>query len=195
MAVSMGYPMLLHNPGRAGEDIDDLRLRLKRTQLAQMKKTLVLAFYESVASEYDLSKPEKIPYKQFKISKTGKTLYWNPEEGKLLTMMKQKGGGFLALSTLENNYRKTYGQGGADAIKNSMEVEYRSKMPKLSPEAQEDLKQAKANLPKGSEEITPAVADQALASAQNILSVLTSEGALSSGLAREDEFGGICEGA
>ena len=49
-------------------------------------------------------------------------------------------------------------------------------MPKLSPEAQEDLKQAKANLPKGSEEITPAVADQALASAQNILSVLTSEG-------------------
>ena len=91
-------------------------------------------------------------------------------------MMKQKGGGFLALSTLENNYRKTYGQGGADAIKNSMEVEYRSKMPKLSPEAQEDLKQAKANLPKGSEEIIPAVADQALASAQNILSVLTSEG-------------------
>ncbi|KAK3696432.1 hypothetical protein RRG08_021447 [Elysia crispata] len=89
MAVSMGYPILPHNPRRAGEDIDDL-------------------------------------------SKTGKTLYWNPEEGKLLTMMKQKGR-FLALSTLENNYRKTYGQGGADAIKNSMEVEYRSKMPKLSP--------------------------------------------------------------
>ena len=166
----------LHNPGKAGEDIDDLRLRLKRTQLAQMKKNLVIAFYESVASEYGLPMPEKIPYKQFKISKTGKTLYWNPEEGKLLTMMKQKGGGFLALSTLENKYRKTYGQGGADAIKNSMEVEYRSKMPKLSPEAQENLKQARANLPKGSEEITPAVADQAIASVQNILAVLTSEG-------------------
>ncbi|KAK3764670.1 hypothetical protein RRG08_019872 [Elysia crispata] len=152
----------LHNPGKAGEDIDDLRLRLKRTQLTQMKKNLVISFYRSVKIEYDLNTPEKIPYKQFKISKTGKTLYWNPEKGKLLTMMKQKGGGFLALSTLENNYRKTYGQGGADAIKDSMEVEYRTRMPKLSPEGQERIRK---------------------------------EIALSSGLALEDEFGGICEGA
>ena len=165
----------LHNPGKAGEDIDDLRLRLKRTQLAQMKKNLVIAFYESVAIEYGLPIPEK-PYKQFKISKTGKTLYWNPEEGKLLTMMKQKGGGFLALSTLEGKYREKYGKGGAEAIKNSMEVGYISKMPKLSPDAQEKIKQARAKLPEGSEEITPAVADQAIASVQNILAVLTSEG-------------------
>ena len=108
--------------------------------------------------------------------KTGKTLYWSPEEGKWLNMMKQKGGGFLALSTLESKYRKTYGQSGADAIKNSMEVEYRSRMPKLSPEAQEGIRKEMDNLPKGSEEITPAVADQAIASAQNILAVLTSEG-------------------
>ncbi|KAK3731277.1 hypothetical protein RRG08_025819 [Elysia crispata] len=103
----------LHNPGRAGADIDDLRLRLERTQLAQMKKNLVMSFYRSVKIEYNLNRPEKIPYKQFKISKTGKTLYWSPEEEKWLNMMKKKGGGFLALSTLESKY----GQGGADAIK------------------------------------------------------------------------------
>ena len=141
-----------------------------------MKKNLVISFYRSVAIEYGLPIPEKIPYKQFKISKTGKTLYWNLEEGKLLTMMKQKGGGFLALSTLENNYRKTYGRGGADAIKNSMEVEYRSRMPKLSPEGQERIRKEMDKVQVGSGEITPAVADQAIVSVQNILAVLTSEG-------------------
>ncbi|KAK3738898.1 hypothetical protein RRG08_006466 [Elysia crispata] len=139
----------LHNPGRAGEDIDDLRVRLKRTQLAQMKKNLVISFYNSIAIEYGLRIPEKIPYKQFKISKTGKTLYWSPEEGKWLNMMKQKGGGFLALSTLESRYRKAYNKSGADAIKNSMEVGYRSRMPKLSPEAQEGIRKEMDNLPKG----------------------------------------------
>ena len=161
----------LHNPGKAGEDIDALRLRLKRTQLAQMKQNLVIAFYESVASEYGLPISEKLAYKQFKISKTGKTLYWNPEEGKLINMMKQKGG-FLALSSLEKNY----GRGGANAISESMGVEYKSKMPKLRAEAQEEIKQERAKLPKRGEEITPAVADQAIASAQKILDVFVREG-------------------
>ena len=123
-----------------------------------------------------MSIPEQIPYKQFKISKTGKTLYWSPERDKLLSMMKERGDGFLALSTLEENYRTRYGKGAAKAIRGSMGVKYRSKMPKLSPEAQEKIRQAISNLPEGNVKITPAVVDSSIESAQKIIAVLTSEG-------------------
>ncbi|KAK3792886.1 hypothetical protein RRG08_053010 [Elysia crispata] len=138
----------LHNPSAiAGDNISNLRERLKKSELAEMKKNLVIKFYNSVESDYGLAIPKKIPYKQFKISRTGKTLYWNPEKGKLLSLMnKKKFGSFLSLGTLVSNY----GKNGTRAIQESMELkDYDSKTKKLSPKAQENLEQASANLPEG----------------------------------------------
>ena len=102
---------------RPGDNIMNLRDELADSEAAAKKIALVNEFYQSMAENYEgLTLPEKIPYDQFKISRDGKTLYWTPEEGKEISIISSRGGGFLALSTLASKY----GNGGTEAIRKSM---------------------------------------------------------------------------
>ena len=126
---------------------------------------------------YGLPIPKNVPYDRFKFDERSKNLYWTPKEGVELSVKNSRGvGDFLSLRTIAKNY----GYGGHQAINKFMNLEnYTSqtrKIVKLSPEAEENVEQAIDNLPEGSVEITPAVADQAVASAQNILAVFLREG-------------------
>ncbi|KAK3794880.1 hypothetical protein RRG08_001028 [Elysia crispata] len=112
-----------------GDNIQNLQDGLRAAELAAAKTNLVKEFYQSIKTDYEgLPLPKKIPYDQFGVSGDGKTLYWTPEEGKVISMRKRRGGaGFLALGTLAQKY----GDGGTDAIRTSMGLEsYTSKREK-----------------------------------------------------------------
>ncbi|KAK3750663.1 hypothetical protein RRG08_023029 [Elysia crispata] len=166
----------LHNPStEPGGNIGNLRDKLaadaaeakakaaeaeaKAKAAAEAAKiALVNEFYQSNAKDYGFPLPEKIPYDQFDVGEDGKTVYWNPEEGKVIPLRSKKGGGFLALSTLASNY----GKDGIDAIRTSMGLkDYNSKTRKLSPKVQENIQHARDILPAGNVDITPVVAEQA----------------------------------
>ncbi|KAK3718253.1 hypothetical protein RRG08_023024 [Elysia crispata] len=117
------------------------------------KQIKVDGFFEWVNETYGLPIPQNIPYDRFKFDNESEILYWTPEEGKEISLMNSKStGDFLLLSTIANKY----GRGGHNAIKTLMKLpDYTSKTRQLSPEAQEQIRQAKANLPEGSGEITP----------------------------------------
>ncbi|KAK3700998.1 hypothetical protein RRG08_063252 [Elysia crispata] len=155
----------LHNPSAiAGDNISNLRERLNHIKLAAVKKNLVKNCYKSIYNDYRLPLPKKIPYKEFKISKTGKTLFWTPENEKFISLINKKVGGFLALSTLTSRY----GKGGITAIKNSLGLkDYTSKTRKvgeLSDNTQKQVQHARDTLPPENVEITPVVIDQAFKS-------------------------------
>ena len=168
----------MDEPGMiAGDNIENLRDILNYGPLEEAKIRVVDEFFNSIKEEYFELKqfPEKFPYDQFTVVEERgiRNVYWTPEQGGKISIINRKGGGFLALSTLASKY----GHGGTNAIRESMGLkDYNHKTKRLSPEARENLKQARANLPEGSEEITPAVADRSIKSAQKIIAVLTSEG-------------------
>ena len=166
----MGEPGMI-----AGDNIENLRNILNNGTIEDARKLVVDEFFNSIKKEYGLKLPQKIPYDQFTVVEERgiRNVYWTPAERVTISIINKNSGGFLAIGTLASNY----GYGGTHAIRVSLGLEeYTSKTRKLSPEAQEQIRQAKANFPEGSEEITPAVAGRSIASAQKIIAVLTSEG-------------------
>ncbi|KAK3774855.1 hypothetical protein RRG08_008404 [Elysia crispata] len=138
-----------------------------KAKLEAAKIALVNEFYQSIAKEYkSLNLPEKIPYDQFYVSENGKTVYWTPEEGKVIPLRKQRGGGFSSLRSLAGDY----GKNGTDVIRTSMGLEnYKwntRKTGELSPNGKEKIEQANNELPAKNEEITPDAAGQAIKSAE-----------------------------
>ena len=101
---------------RPGDNIMNLRDEITAADRAAAKTARVNEYYQSIAKNYGLPLPEKIPYDQFEVGRDVKTLYWTPEEGKVISVINTKGGGFLALSTLASKY----GNGGTEAIRKSM---------------------------------------------------------------------------
>ena len=119
--------------------------------------------------------PQELPYDKFIVveEKGIRNVYWTPGEGVKISIINKSGGGFLSLATLATKY----GYGGTQAIRDSFGFkDYTSKTRQLSLESQEKMKQEIENGPGVNEEITPAVADRSIASAQKIIAVLTSEG-------------------
>ena len=110
---------------RPGDNIVNLRDEIIAADFAAAKTALVNEYYQSIAEDYKgLPLPEKIPCDQFEVGRDGKTLYWTPEEGKVIPLRNNRGGGFLALSTLASKY----GNGGTDALRTSMGLkDYNSK--------------------------------------------------------------------
>ena len=159
----------------AGDNIGNLRNELNSGTLEDAKIRVGKELFNSIQIHYDLELPENIPYDQFTVEEERgiRTVYWTPKEEVKISIINKKGGGFIALATLAGRY----GDGGTNAIRESLGLkDYTSKTRQLSPEAQEQIRQAKANFPEVSEEITPAVADRSIKSAQKIIAVLTSEG-------------------
>ena len=119
--------------------------------------------------------PEKIPYDQFEVGRDGKTLYWTPEEGKVIPLRNNRGGGFLTLGTLASKY----GNGGTDAIRTSMGLkDYNSKTRKtgkLSPKGEKNVQHAYDILPDEDVDITPVVADHTIASVEIATKALDEE--------------------
>ena len=147
---------------RPGDNIMNLRDEITAADRAAAKTARVNEYYQSIAKNYGLPLPEKIPYDQFEVGRDVKTLYWTPEEGKVISVINTKGGGFLALSTLASKY----GNGGTEAIRESMGLkDYNSKTRKtgkLSPKC-EDV------------DITPVVADHTIASVEIATEALDEE--------------------
>ncbi|KAK3758960.1 hypothetical protein RRG08_024284 [Elysia crispata] len=145
---------------RPGDNIMNLRDEITAADRAAAKTALVNEYYQSIAEDYKgLPLPEKIPYDQFEVGRDGKTLYWTPEEGKVISVINTRGGGFLALSTLASKY----GNGGTEAIRESMGLKkYDSKTRKtgkLSPKCEEAVQHAYDITPDEDVDITPVVAD------------------------------------
>ncbi|KAK3744615.1 hypothetical protein RRG08_062265 [Elysia crispata] len=170
-------PPLITPSTELGGNIGNLRDELIAAERAAAKTTLVNEYYQSIAKDYKgLSLPEKIPYDQFEVDKYGKTLYWTPEEGKVISMISSRGGGFLALSTLASKY----GNGATDAIRKSMGLkEYVSKTTrktgKLSPQCEEAVQHAYDITPTENENITPVVVGHAIASIEIATKALDEE--------------------
>ena len=93
----------------------------------------------------------------------------------MIPLRNSRGGGFLALGTLASKY----GNGGTDAIRTSMGLkEYTSttrKTGKLSPRCEEAVQHAYDILPTEDEDITPVVADHAIASLEIATKALSEE--------------------
>ena len=144
-----------------------------RDEITASKIALVNGYYQSIAEDYGLPLPEKIPYDQFQVGRDSKTFYWIPKKGELIPLRSKKGGGFLALSTLASRY----GNGGTEAIRESMGLEkYTSNMRrKLSSKCEEAVQHASDILPDEDVDITPVVADHALASAEIATKALDEE--------------------
>ena len=163
---------------KPGGNIGNLRDEIAAAELAAAKTNLVNEYYQSIAEDYKgLPLPEKIPYDQFGVSGDGKTLYWTPEEGKVIPLRNSRGGGFLALGTLAQKY----GNGGTDAIRTSMGLEtYTSKTRKtgnLSPRCKKAVQRAYDIIPAEDENITPVVADHAIARLEIATKALDEESA------------------
>ena len=129
-----------------------------------------------IAEDYEgLPLPKKIPYDQFEVGEDGKTLYWTPKEGKVISLRNNRGGGFLALSTLVSKY----GDGGTNAIRTSMGLEnYNAKTRKtgeLSPKVEKNVRHARDILPAENVDITTVVVDHAIASAEIATKALDEE--------------------
>ena len=148
---------------RPGDNIMNLRDEITAADRAAAKTALVNEYYQSIAKNYGLPLPEKIPYDQFKVGEDGKTLYWTPKEGKVIPLRNNRGGGFLALITLASKY----GNGGTAAISTSMGLEdYKSKTRKtgeLSDKGKKNVQHAYDILPAENVDITPVAVDHAIA--------------------------------
>ena len=159
-----------------GGNIGNLRDEIAAAEAVAAKTALVNEYYKSIKEDYKgLPLPEKIPYDQFEVGRYGKTLYWTPEEGKVISIISSRGGGFLALGTLASKY----GNGGTDAIRKSMGFkEYDSntrKTGKLSPKCEKAVQHAYDIIPTGNENITPVVANHAIASIEIATKALDEE--------------------
>ncbi|KAK3775674.1 hypothetical protein RRG08_049853 [Elysia crispata] len=154
---SYGNPMYfpdtpMGEPGMiAGDNIENLWNELNYGTLEDAKIRGVNRFFNSIKEQYDLELPENIPYDQFTVVEERgiRNVYWTPAERVKISIINKNSGGFLAIGTLASNY----GYGGTHAIRVSLGLEeYTSKTRKLSPEAQEQIRQAKANFPEGKNE-------------------------------------------
>ena len=167
--INLPNPPRITPSSRPGDNIGKLWGKLADSELAAAKKALVNEYYQSIAKNYEgLPLPKKIPYDQFKVSRNGKTLYWTPEEGKVISIISKRGGGFLALSTLASKY----GNGGIEAIRNSMGLNDYMKTQKnreTQPQAYDNI------LPAEDADITPALVDHTLASAEIATKALDEE--------------------
>ena len=165
------------NPSsRPGDNIGNLRDQIAAGEAAAAKTALVNKYYQSIAEDYkSLNLPEKIPYDQFVVGKDGKTLYWKPEEDKVIPLISKRGGGFLALNTLASKY----GNGETETIRTSMGLENYNlktrKTGKLSPTVEENVQQVYDILPAEDADITPVVADHTIASTEIATKALDEE--------------------
>ncbi|KAK3786846.1 hypothetical protein RRG08_029740 [Elysia crispata] len=95
--------------------------------------------------------------------------------GKVIPLRNNRGGGFLALSTLASKY----GNGGTDALRTSMGLkDYNSKTRKtgkLSPKEEKNVQHAYDILPDEDVDITPVVADHTIASVEIATKALDEE--------------------
>ncbi|KAK3774450.1 hypothetical protein RRG08_028636 [Elysia crispata] len=169
-------PPLITPSTEPGGNIGNLRDEIAAANLAAAKTALVNKYYQSIAEDYEgLILPQKIPYDQFKVGEDGKTLYWTPKEGKVISIFSSRGGGFLALGTLASKY----GNGGTDAIRKSMGLkEYVSntrKTGELSDKGKKNVQNAYDIFPAKNVDITPVVTDHALASVEIATSALDEE--------------------
>ena len=169
-------PPLITPSTEPGGNIGNLRDEIAAAEAAAAKTALVNEYYQSIAEDYEgLPLPKKIPYDQFKIGEDGKALYWTPEKGKVIPLRNNRGGGFLALSTLASKY----GDGGTNAIRTSMGLEdYNSKTRKtgkLSPKVEKNVRHARDILPAENVDITTVVVDHAIASAEIATKALDEE--------------------
>ncbi|KAK3732126.1 hypothetical protein RRG08_026508 [Elysia crispata] len=169
-------PPLITPSTEPGGNIGNLRDEIAAAEAAAAKTALVNEYYQLIAEDYEgLPLPKKIPYDQFEVGEDGKTLYWTPKEGKVISLRNNRGGGFLALSTLVSKY----GDGGTNAIRTSMGLEnYNAKTRKtgeLSPKVEKNVRHARDILPAENVDITTVVVDHAIASAEIATKALDEE--------------------
>ena len=174
--INLPNPPRITPSSRPGDNIVNLRDEIAAAEAAAKKIALVNEFYQSIAENYEgLPLPEKIAYDQFKVGEDGETLYWTPEEGIVISVINNRGGGFLALGTLASKY----GDGGTKAIRTSMGLKkYTSKTRKtgeLSPKVMKNVQHAYDILPAENVDITPIVVDHTLAGAEIATKALDEE--------------------
>ena len=100
-------------PDASGDSIQSMRDELRRSALSYQTKRLMYTFYNKVNRAYKL-RPSRIDYRQFGIDDDGKTLYWEPGDGKKIRMTTTRGTfQFLELSTLATRYE----DGGTNALR------------------------------------------------------------------------------
>ena len=106
----------------------DLRGQLRESALENQKQNLVKMFYDEIAKKYKIT-PERIDYDQFKLSKDGKTLYWEVGDKEIRITAKKGQATFISLGTLAIEYnRVNKGSGGALAIRQYLNLpDYKSK--------------------------------------------------------------------
>ncbi|KAK3785196.1 hypothetical protein RRG08_024295, partial [Elysia crispata] len=56
---------------------------------------LVNEYYDPIAEDYKRLAPLRKIYDQFEVGRDGKTLYWTPEEGKVISVINTGGGASL----------------------------------------------------------------------------------------------------
>ena len=106
----------------SGDLLQNLRDELRQAELEAQKKRLVDTFYNEVNRAYGLRLEGRIDYSQFGVNPDGKTLYWTPEDKKIVSATRGKFR-FLGLDTLA----RRYGAGGAYALRRSLGLpDYRS---------------------------------------------------------------------
>ena len=169
-------PPIIPPSTEPGGNIGNLRDEIAAAETAAAKTALVNEYYKSIKEDYkSLTLPEKIPYDQFKVGEGGKTLYWTPEEEKVIPLISKRGGGFLALSTLASKY----GDGETDAIRTSIGLkdydQKTRKTGKLSSKTEKNVQHAYDILPAENVDITPDVVDHTIASTEIATKALNEE--------------------
>ena len=164
-------PRVQQELNTSGDNIQSLWGEMRDAELEAQKKRLVDTFYKEVNRAYGL-RPDSIDYDQFRIDADGKTLYWTPDDKKILITTTRGGVRFLALSTLASRY----GMGGTDALRRSLGLTGYTREG-LSSSAVKALQQADKTLPSNLENIEledlSGIVESARQSAEQVETTLT----------------------
>ena len=107
--------------------IDTLVGNDKEQALYAQQKLLVKEFYKEIQERYGFDPSFTPKHDNFKLDADGKTLYWVIHDKEIRISAKQGEAAFLSLGSLANEYNRTFGKGGAIAIRQYLNLpEYRS---------------------------------------------------------------------
>ena len=139
---------------RKNLEYEKLEADFKKEALEKLKKSFMDTFYLEVCKRYGI-KHRLIDYNQFRLSEDGKTLFWVVGDKVEIRMTALRGETeFLSLGTLAIEYNKLVGKGGAQAIRQFLNLpEYSSKTKPLSKQARQALESARNDLVNAEEQI------------------------------------------
>ena len=107
--------------------IDTLVGNDKEPALYAQQKLIVKEFYKEIQERYGFDPSFTPKHDNFKLDADGKTLYWVIHDKEIRISAKQGEAAFLSLGSLANEYNRTFGKGGAIAIRQYLNLpEYRS---------------------------------------------------------------------